>query len=724
MPDIGLLGGGAPRTRVVPKIEVRVKTSATAAPVETAAPSGLAASVQPDHEVAAPFLAPVDRAIAVVTAVVSVPLREPVIEASAVETEAREDLVADVPAEVAPVLEQSVTLSDVTPLVSPLASATSMSASPADVPAPVATSGGKGASTIRTNPVTPAPPPIRARDLLWLALALLILIGTGLGIRDPWPADEPRFASLARDMVLSHEWLFPRVGGDLYQDKPPLFFWLLAICYSLFGSVKASFLIPSFLAAGGTLFLIYDFGRRTVSAGAGLAASLITVCSLQFLMVMRGAQIDATLCFVTTLSLYALLRHLLLGPAWGWYFIGGFVAGLGIFTKGVGFLPVLALIPYFALRALKWNGLPSMDAGTVGWRWWLAPLALLIGVSLWFVPMLLAVAASGSPEYAAYRDEILFKQTVGRYAAAWHHVKAWYYFIVEVIPALWLPWSLLLIWLAPRFKAAFHERNARVWLPLFWAVIVVIFFSFSPGKRGIYILPALPALAFAALPFIESLLQRAGVRRAGFVLGGLFFVAAAVFAIAYAVQAKFAVKAMATAELDSVTWLYVFLVLSGAGLAFAALKAPLAAWPLTLGSLAIVFSYFLAPVMNGERSGQDFTRAVLAQVKPDETLGLVAYKEQFLLYLDRPTVNFGHRRWQEGPLESYDAALWLNAEPNRLLLVPESTLKKYPCFVVSVTPAGRSSDEEWFMVRAPAERSCAEQGDASRAIRYDATRAP
>ena len=109
------------------------------------------------------------------------------------------------------------------------------------------------------------------------------------------------FCALARDMAMSHEWLFPRVGGDLYQDKPPLFFWLLAICYSLFGSVKAWFLIPSFLAAGGILFLLYDFGRRAVSPGAGLCASLITACTLQFFMVTRGAQIDATLCFLTTL---------------------------------------------------------------------------------------------------------------------------------------------------------------------------------------------------------------------------------------------------------------------------------------------------------------------------------------------------------------------------------------------------------------------------------------
>src|SRR5690349_16114033 len=53
-----------------------------------------------------------------------------------------------------------------------------------------------------------APPPIRAMDLFWLALALLVIIGTGVGIRDPWPADEPRFALIARDMVATGEWLF------------------------------------------------------------------------------------------------------------------------------------------------------------------------------------------------------------------------------------------------------------------------------------------------------------------------------------------------------------------------------------------------------------------------------------------------------------------------------------------------------------------------------------
>ena len=90
--------------------------------------------------------------------------------------------------------------------------------------------------------------------------------------------------------------------------------------------------------------------------------------------------------------------------------------------------------------------------------------------------------------------------------------------------------------------------------------------------------------------------------------------------------------------------------------------------------------------------------------------------EQFLLYLDRPTVNFGHRRWLEGPQESYDASAWLNAAPHRVLLVPEDQLE--PCFPTNATKAGRSSDEDWYLVRGPASAECAAKGDLARAISY------
>ena len=162
--------------------------------------------------------------------------------------------------------------------------------------------------------------------------------------------------------------------------------------------------------------------------------------------------------------------------------------------------------------------------------------------------------------------------------------------------------------------------------------------------------------------------------------------------------------------------MYAYLVLCGVGLVVAWQRWPLAAWPVALGSLTVVFSYFIAPAMNAERSGSGFVGQMLTQVKPGEELALVAYKEQFLLYLDRPTVNFGHRRWLEGPQESYDASAWLNAAPHRVLLVPTDQLK--PCLTENAIQVGRSSDEDWYLVRGPAAADCAQQGDARRAIHY------
>jgi hypothetical protein len=93
----------------------------------------------------------------------------------------------------------------------------------------------------------------------------------------------------------------------------------------------------------------------------------------------------------------------------------------------------------------------SGERSPAHWAYGLVALtSFVLVLAAWLVPMLLHVANSGSPELAAYRDELLFQQTVTRYTAAWHHLRPWYYFLVEVVPVLWLPFSLLLWWLVPR----------------------------------------------------------------------------------------------------------------------------------------------------------------------------------------------------------------------------------------------------------------------------------
>ena len=555
------------------------------------------------------------------------------------------------------------------------------------------------------------------RHLLWLAGLVLLFVATGVGLRDPWPADEPRFALVARDMVLSGDWLFPRVGGDLYDDKPPLYFWMLALGYLITGSIRASFLIPALLAAFGSVWLVYDLSRRLVGREAAFAAAAMLACTVQFVMVMRGAQIDPVLCFFTTLSLYGLLRHLLLGPAWAWYFLGGLAAGLGVITKGVGFLPLLVLLPYGLMRTRGFQHLPKFEGGA---KWGLAAVGLLAGIAVWLVPMLATVAASGDPAHVAYRDGILFHQTVHRYASAWHHTKPWYYFIVEVIPALWLPGSLLLFWLVPRWKAALREHDARVWLPLGWILLVLLFFSASAGKRGVYLLPALPAFALAAAPYLPGLFAKRAVQRLGLALSGVLVLLGIVGAILDLASHDAVVAKAAELGLDP-RGAFRLLAIFGVVLWLLAWRSrPLLAWPAVFGCLVLVWSYVVNPQIDAQRSGRGFMQRALAKVPEGRELALAGAKEQFYLYLDRPVVNFGHARWMEKQREAEDAARWLNAAPGRTILLPESLVKL--CFARSPQRlAGVASRERWSLVELPADAACASRGDAGRAIRYSQT---
>jgi hypothetical protein len=147
--------------------------------------------------------------------------------------------------------------------------------------------------------------------------------------------------------------------------------------------------------------------------------------ALQFTFQAKKAQIDPLLVLFITLANYGLLRHLLLGPAWRWWWLGWFFAGIGVITKGVGMLALLMIVPAAIAAALQW---PRVSLHARDGRFWLAPLAFLLAVSLWLAPMLLAALGTGSDEYRAYINDILVRQTARRYTQSWDHHQPWWYF--------------------------------------------------------------------------------------------------------------------------------------------------------------------------------------------------------------------------------------------------------------------------------------------------------
>ena len=549
-------------------------------------------------------------------------------------------------------------------------------------------------------------------DLFWLLGLGLLLIATGIGLRDPWPADEPRFALIVRDMVATGEWLLPRVGGDVYGDKPPLFFWMMGLSLLATGSLRIAFLLPSLLSGLACLLMIYDLGRRLWNREAGLAAALGLLLTIQFVWQVRQAQIDATLLFWVVLGLYGLVRHLLQGPAWGWYAVGWAAAGFGVITKGVGFLPLLILIPFAVLRGPNWS--PRMQGASAA-GWFIGPLAFLLAVGTWLVPMLLA--ANADPTLAAYRDEILFRQTVGRYTDAWHHREPFWYFILEVIPGLWLPLTLLLPWLVPQWRKAWQGRDLRVALLLSWAALVVLFFSFSSGKRGVYVLPALPALALVSGPYLIELIQRRSVQRAMFILASVVAAVCLLGAVFVLIRPEQRQDLVANYDLDVLGPL---LVIGGVGALICAITRPtrgLLAYAGLLTTALLTVSYWVNPKMNSVRSGAAFIARVEQIDDPSAELGFVGFKEQYLLNVHRAIVHFGHARWREADQEAADAALWLNGSEARQLVVNEQTRQR--CFADTTSKSlGTANRSQWYIVRGKPDQECVARGKAEALYSY------
>jgi 4-amino-4-deoxy-L-arabinose transferase-like glycosyltransferase len=531
------------------------------------------------------------------------------------------------------------------------------------------------------------------QHILIILMLGVVFIGTGIGLRDPWPSDEPRFALIAKDMVESGEWFFPRRGGELYPDKPPLFMWSQAIVYKLTGSLRVAFLLPSLVAGLLILVLVYDAGRRLWRPRVGLLAALLLLVTPQFVLETRAGQLDAMVSCWIALGMYGFLRHLLLGPDWRWFYVGFAACGFGIITKGVGFLPILIFLPWLWAR-----GRGAAAERPRGKNWphaLLGPLVMLAAALTWLIPMLIQVELANDPAYEAYRDNILFKQTGERYLSPSHHFKPAWYFLGNVIPSLWLPVFLLLPWALPAWRRRVARGDARYTLLLGWVALVVLFFSISPAKRGVYILPALPWISLAMAPLLSGLMQRVGVRRLA-----LAIPSAAALGMWAGGAYLLWIKPEKYAELIQRYDVAVAAPLLSTGLAIglsviAWRKHPPIAYGAMMLCLWLTYGLWLAPLADTTKSGAKLMIEVEQALAPDTPLALVDWKEQTILQARRPVTNFGFLV----PIEEQAAAGadWLQQHPDGRLLVQGRAMDG--CFDAEESQAlGTAHRREWYLV--------------------------
>jgi 4-amino-4-deoxy-L-arabinose transferase-like glycosyltransferase len=359
--------------------------------------------------------------------------------------------------------------------------------------------------------VADVPPPallLRPRSHYEIALLLVaVIVFFGCIISPPGLMDDVDavHGQMARNMVTSGDWVIPHLDGVPYIEKAPLPYWLIAICYLLFGVHDWVARIPTALGAVMLCFATARYGAWAFGRRAGFYAGLVLATCIGLFLFTRILIPDVMLTLTICLCFMAFQRVLNedgeeLHPG-RWAAVLGISLGVGVLLKGLLALvvPVGAVLVYLVLT----RQLLSRET----WR-------LLRPVSVIFIFLLVAapwhvLATLRMPPYFNFS----MHSGPGEYNGFF-----WFYFMNEhvlrflnlryprdynTVPRLAF-WLLNLLWLFPwsaylpatvqlSYKPVDRAGRTRL-LALCWAGFLLLFFTLSTTQEY-YSMPMYPALA-------------------------------------------------------------------------------------------------------------------------------------------------------------------------------------------------------------------------------------
>jgi 4-amino-4-deoxy-L-arabinose transferase-like glycosyltransferase len=288
-----------------------------------------------------------------------------------------------------------------------------------------------------------------------------------------------RYAEVAREMIRSGEWVVPHLNGEVYIDKPPLLFWLIAIPASLYGSVTPLIARwPSAFAGWVGIIILFLWGKRIYgTTQSGLIAGGILLSSYQYFYQARLPKTDILLCLFILLSLYFFYlgygelrrrRYLLYGFSF-------FSMGLGVLTKGpFGLLPFI-ILSAFLIKERQWRILICKE-------FILGYVILILTAFPWIFLFLHRVGLEESITLVK-ETHILTRQ-------------APIYFYLIQIWGQFFPWSLLLpflcVYLWKQRSGFWHSKESFFFI---WFIVIFILLTLFKYRTSRYLLPALPPLA-------------------------------------------------------------------------------------------------------------------------------------------------------------------------------------------------------------------------------------
>lgn len=166
--------------------------------------------------------------------------------------------------------------------------------------------------------------------------------------------DEGRNAVSALEMLKTNNPIVTYFNGvpDMWNTKPPLHIWIVALMYKVFGINEFALRLPSAIAASLVVVMIFIFGLNILkNRWIGFLGSLIILSSMGFpdLHIGRTGDYDALLVlfiFLGSLSFFVYLENKISK----YMYLCGLFFTLAVLTKGVaGLLIIPGIIIYVLL---------------------------------------------------------------------------------------------------------------------------------------------------------------------------------------------------------------------------------------------------------------------------------------------------------------------------------------------------------------------------------------
>lgn len=328
---------------------------------------------------------------------------------------------------------------------------------------------------------------ISNKQLWWLLIAVAVIWFANLEYRKLIKPDEGRYAEIAREMVVSGDWVTPRLNDLKYFEKPPLQYWATATAYTVFGQHQWTSRLWTALTGFAGILLVWFAGLRLIGREAGNYAAILLGSSMLYALMAHINTLDMGVTFFLTLG----ITGLLLGQTQAdkikqrnWMLLAWAALALAVLSKGLMgvVLPGAALFIYMVVQR---------DFSVLKRMHWLPGLAVFLLITAPWFYLVMKANPEFFQKFFIYEHYTRFTtKDLGRY-------QPWYFFIPILLLGM-LPWTLLMFdtlfrtWRGSKLPG--KAFNASRFL-LVWAVFIYLFFTVSGSKLPSYLLPMFPALA-------------------------------------------------------------------------------------------------------------------------------------------------------------------------------------------------------------------------------------